>query len=132
MTFRSFCHAAAQFFFIVGMDSETSCSKTHYYEKGDIFTASANGKVHAGTCPLTFIQGTAWRNDREAEPCHSLCIRILSYTMESCYVEMAYHDGLNDFTPVVSSFEPCHRENLSLGACSQVRLKPACSATEAS
>ena len=85
------------------MDSETSCSKTHYYEKGDIFTASANGKVHDGKCPLTFIQGTAWRNDREAEPCHSLCVRILSYTMESCYVEMAYHDGLNDFLPVVSN-----------------------------
>ena len=84
------------------MDSETNCTKTHYYEAGDVFTAFAKGMVHGGHCPLTFVQASTWRNDREAEPCISLCIRIVSYTMESCQVKMAYHDGLNDFDPVVS------------------------------
>ena len=87
------------------MDSETSCTKTHYYEAGDVFIASASGLVHGGHCPLTFIQASSWRTDGEAEPCLSLCIRILSYTMESCSVAMSYHDGLNDFDPVVSYME---------------------------
>lgn len=91
--------------FTLGMDSETSCSKTQYYEQGDVFKASANGMVYGGSCPLTFIQGSTWRNDREAEPCLSLCIKIVSYTMESCHVEMAYSDGLNDYNPV--TFD-CH------------------------
>ena len=84
------------------MDSETSCTKTHYYKKGDVFTASANGMVHGGRCPLTFIQSGMW-GDNTVEPCLSLCVKIVSYTMESCNVKMAYHDGVNDYTPVVSS-----------------------------
>lgn len=91
--------------YTLGMDSESSCTKTHYYKAGDTFTASAKGIVHGGHCPLTFIQSGASPDGTYLEPCLSLCVKITSYTMESCQVKMAYHDGISDFTPV--TFD-CH------------------------
>ena len=86
----------------VSMDSETSCTKTHYYEAGDVFKVLVKGQVHDGHCPLTFIQSGSYRSETADDPCVSVCVKIVSYTMESCEVKMSYHDGLNDFTPVVS------------------------------
>lgn len=83
------------------MDQETSCTNTHYYQAGDVFLASARDTVHDGHCPLTFIQSGV-DGSSYIEPCLSLCVKILSYSMESCLVRLAYHDGRNDFSPVVS------------------------------
>jgi hypothetical protein len=85
----------------VGMDKQSSCTNEHYYQAGDIFLASARDKVHAGHCPLTFLQLRADESGY-TEPCLSLCVKIVSYSMESCSVKMAYHDGVKDFSPVVS------------------------------
>lgn len=84
------------------MEGETSCSKTHYYQAGDVFKASVNGKVYNGYCPLTFIQESGWSSGSYQEPCVSLCVKILIYSLDSCQVRMAYQDGLNDYDPVVS------------------------------
>lgn len=86
----------------VGMDSESSCTKTHYYQAGDVFKASVKGRLYDGYCPLTFLQDNSWGGGSYQEPCLSLCVKIVSYTLDSCQVRMAYHDGLKDFDPVVS------------------------------
>ena len=83
------------------MDSEASCSKTHHYQAGDSFKVFVAGKVFNGYCPLTFIQ-EQWRNGQYQEPCVSLCVKIVAYTLDSCQVRMSYQDGLNDYDPVVS------------------------------
>ncbi|XP_045164487.2 uncharacterized protein LOC123528660 [Mercenaria mercenaria] len=85
--------------FTLGMDKQSSCTNAHYYQAGDIFLASARDAVHNGNCPLTFIQSGA-DGSGYTEPCLSLCVKIIGYSMESCLVKMAYHDGLNDFSPV--------------------------------
>ena len=51
------------------MESEATCTKTHYYEADDIFKASADGVVHDGNCRLTFIQSGTYHSDTAAEPC---------------------------------------------------------------
>lgn len=82
--------------FTLSMDKETSCTNTHYYQADDVFLVSARDRVHDQHCPLTFIQSGA---DGGIEPCLSLCVKIVSYSMESCQVKLAYHDGQNDFSP---------------------------------
>ncbi|KAL4226900.1 hypothetical protein ACF0H5_014878 [Mactra antiquata] len=87
--------------YTLGMDNESICSNTHYYKEGDVYKASANGVVHDGHCPLTFIQsGSLSGGLQHDDPCLSLCVKIIGYTMKSCEVVMAYHDGLTDYYPV--------------------------------
>lgn len=90
------------FIFPVGMDSESSCTKTHYYQAGDVFKASVKGRVYNGRCPLTFIQDSS-RNGGYREPCLSLCVELISYTLDAnrCPIRMSYYDGPDDFAPLV-------------------------------
>ncbi|KAK3612018.1 hypothetical protein CHS0354_021692 [Potamilus streckersoni] len=91
--------------YTLNTDDVDACTKTHYYEYGDIFKINADGKVSLNQCPLTFVESAAWKEDGESQPCYSLCIKIINYSMKSCQVKMAYHDGLNDLKP--ASFD-CH------------------------
>lgn len=89
------------FSILVGMDKQSSCTNAHYYQAGDKFLVSARDKVHDGHCPLTFLQLTG-DGSGYMEPCLSLCVKIVSYSMESCLVKMTYHDGVKNFSPIVS------------------------------
>ncbi|XP_052780341.1 uncharacterized protein LOC128217309 [Mya arenaria] len=107
--------------YTLGFDSESSCTKTHFYEADDVFKASVRGNVHAKHCPLTFVQSGAFSSGSTySEPCVCLCVKILEYTLDSCNVRLSYHDGLNDFAP--STFD-CHKFPPILWCSSKNELK---------
>ncbi|KAH3881492.1 uncharacterized protein LOC127880644 isoform X2 [Dreissena polymorpha] len=103
----SVVHHAREAKYTLGMNTESSCTKTHFYEAGDVFTASVKGRVYDSHCPLTFIRSGSEGSDTSGrEPCVCLCVKITEYTLESCQVQLSYHDGLNDFNP--ATFD-CHK-----------------------